>query len=147
VTQRHLSLAGLMLVLPLVAWSDGPSVRASHVWIRQAPLGVNVMAGYFTLENLTDKPLTLTAATSPDFGAVELHKSTIRDNIESMESVVSVDMAAHSSIEFKPGSYHVMLMHPKRNLFTGETVILDLTFSDSSELTILAPVRRDAPAH
>jgi copper(I)-binding protein len=144
---RRLSLACLMLVLPLAAWSDGPSVRASHVWIRQAPPGVTVLAGYLTLENLTDKPLTLTGLSSPEFGAVELHKSTVKDNVESMEPVARLDLAAHASIEFKSGGYHVMLMQPKKNLFAGDTVTLDLTFSDGSELAIMAPVRRDAPAH
>ena len=144
---RRLCLACLMLVLPLAAWSDGPSVRASHVWIRQAPPGVNVLAGYFTLENLTGKPLTLSGVTSPEFGDAELHKSTVKDNVESMEPVDSVDIAAHGSIEFKPGSYHVMLMQPRKNLFAGDTVTLDLKFSDGSELAIMAPVRHDPPAH
>ena len=144
---RRLSLACLMLVLSLPAWSAGPSVRASQVWIRQAPPGVSVLAGYFTLENLTDKPLTLTGVTSPEFGAAELHKSTVKDNVESMEPVASVDLAAHGSVVFRPGAYHVMLMQPKRNLFAGDTVTLDLRFSDGSELAIIAPVRRDAPAH
>jgi len=144
---RRLPLACLMLVLPLAAWSDGPSVRASHVWIRQAPPGVNVLAGYFTLENLTDKPLTLTGVTSPEFAAVEMHKSVVKDNVESMEPVARVDVPAHGSVEFKPGSYHVMLMQPKKDLFAGDTVTLDLMFSDGSELAIMAPVRRDAPVH
>jgi len=144
---RRLSLACLILVLPLAAWSDGPSVRASHVWIRQAPPGVTVLAGYLTLDNLTDKPLTLSGVSSPEFGAVELHKSTVKDNIESMEPVESVDLAAHGSVEFKPGGYHVMLMQPKKNLFSGDIVTLDLKFSDGSELAIMAPVRRDPPAH
>jgi copper(I)-binding protein len=137
----------LLALLPLAALSAGPSVLASKVWIRQAPPGVSVMAGYFTLQDMTDKPLDLKSVTSPDFGSVEMHRSFVQDNQEHMEPVPSITLPAHGSVEFKPGSYHVMLMQPKKNLFAGDTVTLTLEFSDGSELTLLAPVRRDPPQH
>ena len=144
----HRLIAALLLVsLPLVALSAGPSVLASKVWIRQAPPGVSVMAGYFTLQDLTDKPLDLKSVTSPDFASVEMHRSFVQDNQEHMEPVPSITLPAKGSVEFKPGSYHLMLMQPKKNLFAGDTVTLTLAFSDGSELTLLAPVRRDPPQH
>ncbi|HEX7964708.1 MAG TPA: copper chaperone PCu(A)C [Gammaproteobacteria bacterium] len=127
------------------ARGEGPSVRAGHVWIRQAPPGVSVLAGYFSIENLTDKPLTLTSVKSPDFGTVEMHESVSQGGTESMRQVGEVDIPALGSVEFKPGGYHVMLMQPKKNLFAGDMVSLTLAFSDGSELAILAPVRRDPP--
>ena len=143
---RRLLLA-LSLSLPLATWGDGPAVTASHVWIRQAPPGINVLAGYLTLQNLTDKPLDLKSVTSTEFDAVEMHRSFVKDNQEEMEQVPSVTIPPHGSVEFKPGSYHLMLMQPKKNLFAGDIVTLDLNFSDGSELTIMAPVRRDPPTH
>ena len=143
---RRLCLAALLL-LPLAAWSDGPEVSASHVWIRQAPPGISVLGGYFTLQNLTDKPLDLKSVSSPEFGSVQMHKSFIKDDQEQMEAVPSITLPAHGSIEFKPGGYHLMLMQPKKNLFPGDMVTLDLSFSDGSELAILAPVRHDPPTH
>ena len=142
-------IAALLLVLssPLTAWSAGPSVLASKVWIRQSPPGVSVMAGYFTLQDLTDKPLDLKSVTSPDFASVEMHRSFVKDNQEQMEPVPGITLPAHGSVEFKPGSYHLMLMQPKKNLFAGDNVTLTLAFSDGSELTLLAPVRREAPLH
>ena len=143
----HRVLLAALLLSPLAAWSDGPTVSASHVWIRQAPPGINVLAGYFTLQNLTGKPLDLTSVASSEFGSVEMHKSFVKDNQEQMEAVPSITLPAHGSIEFKPGSYHLMLMQPKQNLFPGDMVTLNLGFSDGSELSILAPVRHDPPAH
>lgn len=143
---HRLSLAALLL-LPLVAFGDGPSVSASHVWIRQAPPGIGVLAGYLTLQNLTAKTLELKSITSPDFAAVEMHRSFVKDNQEQMEPVPSLTLPAHGSVEFKPGSYHIMLMQPRKNLFAGDTVTLNLSFSDGSELAIMAPVRHDPPAH
>ena len=143
---RRLLLA-VLLCLPLAAFGDGPSVSANHVWIRQPPPGINVLAAYLTLQNLTGKPLDLTSISSPEFGAVEMHRSFVKDDQEQMEPVASLTLPAHGSVEFKPGSYHVMLMQPKKNLFPGDIVTLDLKFSDGSELTIMAPVRHDPPAH
>jgi hypothetical protein len=134
------------IVLPL-ANAAGPSVRASLVWIRQAPPGIAVLAGYFTLQNLTDQPLTLTAVESRDFGSVEMHRSFIKDGVEEMEPVPSIVIPAHGSVEFKPGGYHLMMMQPKKNLFAGDMAEVTLTFSDGSQLAILAPVRHDPPAH
>ena len=143
---RRLSLAAIML-LPLAVFADGPSVSASYVWIRQAPPGINVLAGYFTLQNLTGKSLDLKSITSPDFASTEVHRSFVKDGQEQMEPVPTLTLPAHGSVEFKPGAYHVMLMQPKKNLFPGDIVTLDLSFSDGSQLTIMAPVRHDPPAH
>ena len=140
-------MQAFLLLLPLTAWSDGPAVSASHVWIRQPPPGISVLAGYLTLQNLTGKPLELKSVTSPEFNAVEMHRSFVKDDVEQMEQVPSVSIPAHGSVEFKPGSYHLMLMQPKKDLFPGDIVTLDLGFSDGSELTIMAPVRHDPPAH
>ena len=140
-----LSLAAAWL--PGVLMADGPSTRVSHVWIREAPPGVDVLGGYFTLENLTAKPLTLTAVSSPDFDSVMMHQTVQKGGQEDMVDVAKIDIPAHGSLEFKPGGYHLMLMQPKKNMGAGDSVTLMLTFSDGSELAILAPVRRDPPLH
>lgn len=147
--KRHLFPAlflSLAVLTPGMA-ADGPEVRASHVWVREAPPGTDTMAGYFTLENLTGKPISLTGASSPDFASTMLHESVQKDGEESMQDVAAVQIPPHGSIEFKPGSYHLMLMQPKKNYYSGDLVTLMLTFSDKSELMIIANVRRDAPAN
>jgi periplasmic copper chaperone A len=145
--RRLLLLLMVAMLLPLANATGGPSVRASLVWIRQPPPGVAVLAGYFTLQNLTDQPLTLTAVESRDFGSVEMHRSFVKDGVEQMEPVPSIAIPAHGSVEFKPGSYHLMMMQPKKNMFPGDMAEVTLTFSDGSQLAILAPVRHDPPAH
>jgi len=141
--RRLLFLAALLFAAS--AWGDGPTVRAGHVWIREAPPGVKVLAGYFTLENLTDKPLSLISVSSPDFDSAMLHQSVVKDGVESMLPVDTLPIPAGASVELKPGGFHVMLAQPKKNLFAGDLVTLFLKFSDQSELTLLAPVRRDEP--
>lgn len=148
VIQRSLCVFALVAsFLPTAMAADGPTARVSHVWVREAPPGVDVLAGYFVLENLTDKPLTLTETSSPDFGSVMMHQSVVKDGQESMQDVTRVLVPAHGSVEFKPGGYHLMLMQPRKNLFSGDMITLILKFSDGSELAIMANVRREPPAH
>lgn len=141
---RLVWLLATMLALA-AAHAEGPSVRASHVWIRVSPPGVGVDAGYLTLENLTGKPLSLDKVSSPDFESVMIHKSIVKDGVESMQELPKLELPVRGGVDFKPGGYHLMLMSPRKNLFPGDTVTLMLSFSDGSELAILAPVRRDAP--
>lgn len=144
---RPLSLfAALALLLPALTLGDGPTVRASHVWIREAPPGISVLAGYFTLENLTGAPLDLTSVSSPDFGSAMLHETVEKDGTGSMREVAKLTIPAHGRAEFKPGGYHVMLMQPRKNMFAGDLVTLVFSFSDGSQLTLIAPVRREPPA-
>lgn len=142
---RLLALFAILLAAA-PAWGDSPSARASHVWIRQAPPGVKVLAAYLNLENLSDAPLSLDSVNSPDFDSVMVHQSVVKDGVESMVPVDKLSIPAKGRVELKPGGYHLMLMQPKKNLFAGDTVTLMLRFSDGSELAILAPVRRDPPA-
>jgi len=142
---NRLALLLATMLVVATACADGPSVRASHVWIRVSPPGVGVDAGYLTLENLTGKPLDLQKVTSTDFESVEIHQSIEKDGVESMQELSKLALPVKGGVDFKPGGYHLMLMSPRKNLFPGDTVTLMLSFSDGSELAILAPVRRDAP--
>lgn len=135
----------LLLFATGVAHADGPSVSASHVWIRQAPPGVEVMAGYLTLTNHTEQALTLSSISSPNFGSVAVHRSVQEHGMDSMRPVESLPLPPHGSVMFASGGYHLMLMKPVKPLFDGDLVTLTLRFSDHSSLTIMAPVRRDAP--
>ena len=146
--RKLFSLLLLTAVLaPFASHADGPSVSASHVWIREPPPDVEVMAGYLTLTNNTDKALTLDSVSSPDFGSVAVHRSVQKNGMDSMEVAANLNLPAHQSVSFAPGGYHLMLMQPVKRFFDGDLVTLTLTFSDHSSLTILAPVRRDAPQH
>ena len=138
-------LLAFLMSAASTAHAEGPSILASHIWIRQAPPGAEVMAGYMTLTNQTGKAFTLDAVTSPNFGEVALHRTLQRNGMDSMQPVRSLLLAAHASVKLAPGGYHLMLMHPVKPLYDGDLVTLSLMFSDGSSLTIMAPVRRDTP--
>lgn len=137
----------LLTLAPFASRAQGPSVSASGVWIREAPPGGEVMAGYLTLTNHTGQTLALTSASSTDFGSVAIHQSVQHGGSESTQPVPHFVIPAHQSVTLAPGGYQLMLLKPARRLFDGDLVTLTLNFSDGSALTIMVPVRRDAPAH
>jgi hypothetical protein len=72
---------------------------------------------------------------------VELHTTTIENNVAQMRPVTVVDVPANGQVELKPGSYHVMLIGVKQTLALGDTVPLTLTFQNAGEVQVTAEVR------
>lgn len=142
-----LLLLGALLLAPFASHAAGPSVSVSGVWIRAAAQGADVMAGYLVLTNHTGAPLTLTSIASPDFGSVSVQQSVQHGDTNGTQSVARLAIPAHQSTTLAPGGDHLTLMKPAKPLFEGDLVTLTLNFSDGSSLTILAPVRQNAPAH
>ena len=87
---------------------------------------------------------------SPQFQKVEIHNTTMADGQVHMQREDEVAIAAHGSLEFKPGAYHLMMIHPVGTLKKGDMVELRLRFKDASQLTVQAQIREsaeEAPAH
>jgi len=135
----------ILLLSPGVAYAQGPSVSANNVWIREAPPGVDMLAAYLTLTNHTGQALMLSNVSSADFKSVAVHRTLQHNGTDSMTAVPHLNIPAHQSVKFEPGGYHLMLMQPIKPLYDGDLVTLTFTFSDHSSLSIMAPVRRDAP--
>lgn len=145
-THRFSIVAATLLLCATAAFgSDGPAVSASHVWIRTAPAGVQVLSGFLTLENLTGKPLQIVSVTSPDFATVAIGSSTVSDQSPGPSQPRTVTLAPHQSVTFGPDTDHLLLMQPHKRLFDGDMVTLTFNFSDGSSLALIAPVRRQSP--
>lgn len=145
--RRLLAFLPGLLLMGAAARAAGPSVSASEVWLREAPPGVQIMAGYLTLANRTGKPLRLDSVSSPEFARVMVHRTVQKNGMDSMEAVAALTIPAHGRVRFAPGGYHLMLMQPRRRFYAGELITLTFNFSDHSVLSILAPVRRGPPRH
>jgi copper(I)-binding protein len=143
---RFSIIASALLLCATAAFgSDGPAVGASHVWIRTAPPGVQVLSGFLTLENLTDKPLQVVGITSPDFGSVMISPASSPGKLHSTLLMKTYNLPPHQAVVFKQDAVHLQLMQPKRRLFDGDMVTLIFNFSDGSSLDLLAPVRSQSP--
>ncbi|MBU6509576.1 MAG: copper chaperone PCu(A)C [Gammaproteobacteria bacterium] len=106
---------------------------------------MDTLAAYLTLTNHTGETLTLSNVSSTDFNSVTVHRTLQNNGMDSMVAVPHLSIPAHQSVKLAPGGYHLMLMQPIKPLYDGDLVMLTFTFSDHSSLSIMAPVRRDAP--
>ena len=135
---QRIVLAFAATVLATPAFAAGIAVQ--QPWVRWLPADLPA-AGYATLVNTGDMPVTLTGVSSPDYGAVMLHRSLNRGGMERMVTVNSIPLPPHGRAALAPGGYHLMLMQPRRAIRPGQQVTLTFTFGDGRTITVQAPVR------
>ena len=98
-------------------------------WFRVLPASLP-SGGYFTLSNKSDKKITINSVESAACGMLMLHKSSGG----SMEHVMSLDVAAGETIQFTPGSYHLMCTDTKPVLKPGALVPVTFHFADGQTI-------------
>jgi hypothetical protein len=137
----HCALPLLLLIGSSIAMAD-TTFTISEPWIREAPPTARVMAGYMTINNATDSPVTVTAISSPDFENAEIHRTVIEEGVARMLPVRQREVPANSQLKLEPGGLHLMLFDPQRPLAAGETVTLIIHRSNAGDVTASAPVIR-----
>lgn len=131
--------AGLLLAIALPASAAELSVE--NPWVREPPPGAMATGGFMVLKNTGAGPVSVVSARSEGAGWVEIHKTIEKDGVARMVEQKSLDIAPGGQLELKPGSYHLMMMEPKK-LRDGDRVNITIKFDDGSEQTIQAPVKR-----
>lgn len=118
------------------------SLEIKNAWISQAPPVSKVLAAYMTINNDTDKTVTIESITSTDFSKVEFHKTIHEDGIAKMRQQKVLQIPSGSTLELKPGSYHLMLFNPVRKLIAGDHSVFVVHTNNDSKLEIIIPVVR-----
>lgn len=143
-------------------------VNVTDAWARSSTSVQNAGAVYFTATAGSEGDTLLSASVpSSVAGMAELHEvvavdmstTTMGDDMSSsttmgdmsssttamtgmaMQPVESVAIPANGSIEFKPGSYHVMLMNLAAPLNVGDSFQLTLKFEKAGDVTVTVEVR------
>ena len=138
---RH--LVGLMLALaPIAAATEEAGVSVRDAWVREAPPGVAMMAGYMVVQNNTSRSQVLVAASSSGFESVTIHRTVVKDGKAGMVHASQVELGRSASLVFAPGGYHLMLMNPKRTLRAGDPVVINLEFRGGLVLPVAYEVRK-----
>ena len=134
--------AGALALLGALAAAQAaePGLVISKPWMRTV-VPTRPAAGYFTLTNDTAKPHALVGASSPACGMLMLHKSVHENGQERMVMVKTIPVAAHKSVTFAPGGYHLMCMSPSHAVTPGSAVAVTLRFADGGTVTADFPVR------
>lgn len=135
-------ITSVMLFCCITPIQADDELQVTEPWVREAPPGTTVLAGYLTLSNTGDTALVIEDVSSPDFNTIEIHRSWIEDGIARMQPVSDLTIPAGESISLEPGGYHLMLFQPVRALAAGDNVTLRLQPSTGSCVTATAPVLR-----
>jgi periplasmic copper chaperone A len=135
-------MAAALLALPLLsaAAPAADGITIEKPWMRLI-IKARPAAGYFTLKNDTDTPVTLTGASSLACGMLMLHESKEVNGVEKMLPVKSIAVPAHGTLKFSPGHYHLMCMSPQSTMAIGHTVQVTLKFAGGKSMTADFPVK------
>lgn len=125
-----------------LAQTAAERVVAEHAWVRLNAPGTQVTGAFMTLRNASDKPVVLTAATSPAARVCELHNHVNEGGVMKMRQIPSIALPGGGEVVLRPGGLHVMLIDLKAPLREGETVGLRLAFADGSSKAVEAQVRK-----
>jgi periplasmic copper chaperone A len=136
-----LIFAGTLLLSACgAAGKEGTDIEAHDYWARSALKDGNG-AAYMLLHNHTANDDAVVGVSSDVATATEIHLSQITAN-GTMEMIQqeSVAIPADGELEFKPGSYHVMLIGLKQDLKAGDEITLTLHFKNHEDITLTVPV-------
>ena len=140
---RQPVFAGLILALTSIAAATGEAdVSVRDAWVREAPPGAAMMAGYMVLQNKTSRPQVLVAASSSSFETVMIHRTIAKEGMTGMEHAPQIELLPKASLLFAPGGYHLMLLNPKRTLHAGDRVDITLEFRGGLVLPVAYEVRK-----
>lgn len=109
--------------------------------VNATPPGAKVSAGYFTIMNETDKDITIDGVYSPTIAKVEMHLSSVKDDVATMAMQETVKIEAGGKLEFTHGSYHLMLLELSDALKDGDVVDIILT-TNIGDMLIEMPVKK-----
>ena len=127
-----------IFVLPQI--SAGNKLEVKDAWLRTGASGLN-SALYFKIENNTEKPDTLYKVSSDIAQHIMMHETYKKNDMMGMREVKNIVIKPGSSVEFKPGSYHVMLMELKKDLKEGDKINFILYFKSAGKINIKAKVK------
>lgn len=88
--------------------------------------GTAMMAGYLTLVNAGDEPVSVRDASSPAFARISLHRSIEEDGQSRMEAVETLTVDAGERVAFEPGGLHLMMFEPDGRPEVRDALALEL---------------------
>lgn len=139
IVDRSLTNIAIMSTVVLIAGAPFAAAGQNGLVLDGGTLRVITVtrpaAGYFTLTNAGNQTRVLVGATSPACKKAMLHQSKMDNGVMKMLPVKELPIAAGAALEFAPGGYHVMCMHPAQDIKTKAEVPVTLLFKNGDTLT------------
>ena len=107
-----------------------------HPWARATAGTSKTGAVYMRIQNNGDTGDQLVGMATDAAERVEMHTSTEENGVASMKKVDAIDLPTHSTTEFKPGKYHVMLIGVDPPLREYDTFKMTLVFAKAGRVEV-----------
>lgn len=117
----------------LSASAAPPRLEAAQPWSRPAAAGTTGV-GFMTLINRGRSAEVLTAVETPAARKVEIHRSSMKGDMASMQRQEGVSIPAGGAVRFEPGGLHLMLIGLTRPLKTGDKAPAVLVFASGARI-------------
>jgi copper(I)-binding protein len=135
-----LALSGLAAGLAAAPAPQPAAVAAADAWCRATPPAALSAGCYVTLTAKADDRLVGVDTAAADRG--EMHTMDMAGGVMRMRPLADgLALPAGKPVALKPGSFHIMVIGPKRQLKAGEAVSLTLRFAKAPPLRLKVPVR------
>ncbi|HET7599113.1 MAG TPA: SCO family protein [Gemmatimonadales bacterium] len=126
--------------IPRLVQMTGPQVDVTDARVLAAP-GAGVAAGYFTLHNRGDQPLTLESVAVAGVAAATLQEQRRAGNVVRVKPLGPIVIRPGKTVILEPGGIQLMLSGVRRPLQPGDTVRMTLNFEGQNPVLVEAPVR------
>ena len=131
-----------IIAFVLIFISTGNKLEVKDAWLRTGAKGLN-SALYFKIENNTNAPDTLYSVSSNVAQHIQMHETYKKNDMVGMREIKIIVVKPHASAEFKPGSYHVMLMDLNQDLKKDDEINFVLHFKSAGDIMIKAKVKNN----
>lgn len=143
-------LSTCLAALGLLAAAGGASAAGrlvvSDAWIREAPPGAAMLAGYARLENAGDEPISVLTVQSDAFRMTSLHETAVAGGVSKMRELHRLDLAPGASVALEPGGKHLMLMQPRNEVHAGDRIEVRFLLGDGTRLQTVFEIVAPDPA-
>ena len=113
------------------------SIEIKHPWARATPKGATVAGGYLKLINTGTAPDRLIGGSNANAEKFEIHKMSMDDGVMKMRPLANgVEIKPGETVEFKPGSYHLMFVGLKQPFEKGKRVKGTLQFEKAGTVDV-----------
>jgi copper(I)-binding protein len=116
----------------------------TDAWVRATVPGQPSTGAFMTVTASTDS--TLLGAQSPVAKTVQIHQSSMTNDVMSMKEVASVELPADKPVTMDSNSYHVMLIDLQKQVKEGDQVPISLTVEDATGTKTTIEVQATARA-
>lgn len=137
-----------LLSIPVVHAMQGVMIHNAKA--RETFAMATTAAVYLTVMNHGDKKVTLVGATVDKAiaGEAQLHTTVMDGDMMKMRQITDgIDINPGDMVEFKSGSYHVMLMGLVKPLIAGASFDITLTFENQPPVTANVTVGKGGNEH